>query len=149
MQRAFMVPLLFAALAVFGAYAEPDSDAYRLRWERAWNSAQEEAAFAPSKLTRRMVRAMVDPRPGETAEAHAERSFAAASRVERSIRLGVTYQEARARLRQTLRLESSDKTGKASRMAAKLAKAERKSASRGKSAATKTAKSPEKGKKGR
>ncbi len=150
MRSAFIASTLFAVFAVLGAFAQPaDPDADRIRWERAWDTVQEEAGFSPSELTRQLVRATVEARAGETAEAHAERTFAAALRVERSIRLGNTYQEARARLRQTLRIESSDKTGKGSRMATKLAKAERKNAANGKNAAKKAAKSSEKSKKGK
>lgn len=155
MSRTFMLPVMFAAFAILGVRAQPtvSEDAARERWEQAWNAAQESASFTPSKLTMKLVQTEIGEREGEAVEERAGRAFAAALEVERAMRLGYTYQETQARLRQTLRLEVSAGTEKGKRMAAKLAKIERTNSIGGKekalAAKNSSDKSSEKGKNGR
>lgn len=122
MPRKNIPPMLFAAM-LLAAFAIPGI------------SAQEAASFSPSKLARELVRTEIGERSGESAEARAGRIFAAEIDAEKALRLGYTYQETRARLRQTLRLEISAGEEKGKRMASKLAKIERKNSVRQKSKA--------------
>ncbi|MFA6504534.1 MAG: hypothetical protein WCT14_00465 [Treponemataceae bacterium] len=107
-------------------------------WEAAWNASSSSSSFVPSGLAREIVATELGARNGESETLHARRSFAAALDVERALRFGYTSQEARARLRQSLRLEASAGTEGGGRMAAKLAKVERKNSQSGKAGAVGT-----------
>lgn len=159
MPRTYIPSMLCAAmlLAVFstpGLSAQTASnDAADAEWERGWNAAQAEATFSPSKLARAMVQKETESQEGETVEGRAERAFASALQAEMALRLGYTYQEIRAQLRQTRRLEASSGEENGKRMAAKLANTERKNAARGAGkrigGQKGPEKTPEKGKSGR
>jgi nucleotidyltransferase/DNA polymerase involved in DNA repair len=98
------------------------------------------SSFAPSALARETALKELGAEPGESDEAFARRAFAAALSVERALRFGATCQEARARLHQELRLESSAGAENGKRMVAKLAKSERKNLKNQKSALKKVLK---------
>lgn len=155
MRRAFLLAFIFLTFAVLPMIAQPEAseEAAQDRWERAWGVAEAGSSFAPSKLAKELVRTGVRGRAGESPEDLAARAFAAAVAAERALRLGYTYQEARAQLRQRDRLEVSSGNGKGKRIAAKLAAIERKSAIRGKANGRKpppkTEQDPEKEKKGK
>lgn len=151
MRRAFGFYLFWAASSaafLFGQSPTVPADSDASRWNSAWESAAGSSPFGPSALARETVLGELGARPGESAESHARRAFAAALEVERSLRFGYTLQESRARLRRTLRLESSVGEGNGGRMAANLEKAERRNAKRGGSFAG-AGKSSWKGKSGR
>ena len=155
MSRTFMLPVMFAAFAILGVSAQPTGSeaSGHTRWEQAWDAAQASASFKPSKLARELVRTEIGEREGEAVEERAGRAFAAALEIERDLRIGYTYQETRAKLRQALRLEVSAGTEKGKRITAKLAKSERKNSvgNKGKALAAKTkpVTGSEKGKNGR
>jgi hypothetical protein len=131
MRRSFILFLFLAvSAAAFGQTRTPPTDA-AARWNVAWEAEEAASPFGPSVLARQAVLAELRARPDESAESHARRSFAAALAVERSLRLGYTLQESRARLRRSLRMADSAGAGNGERMAAKLEKMERASAKRG------------------
>ncbi len=133
MRRSFILFLFWtasAAASLFGQTQTPPTDA-AARWAVAWEAEAAASPFGPSVLARQAVLAELRARPDESAESHARRAFAAALAVERSLRLGYTLQESRARLRRSLRLADSAGAGNGERLAAKLEKMERASAKRG------------------
>ncbi len=155
MRRVVLLTFVFLTFAVLPMIAQPETpdETAQGRWERAWGVAEAGSSFAPSKLAKELARTEVLGRVGESPEDLATRAFAAAVAAERALRLGYTYQEARAQLRQRDRLEASSGNGKGKKIAAKMAAVERKSAIRGKASGrkppTKTEQGPEKEKKGK
>lgn len=134
MRRAFVFYLFWAAssaASLYGQSATMPVNSDGSRWAAAWESAAGSSPFVPSELARETVLRELGIKPGESAESHARRAFAAALELERSLRFGYTLQESRARLRRTLRLESSVGAGNGERMAENLEKAERRNAKRG------------------
>ena len=101
-------------------------------WRRAWEEAAASGPYAPSPV----ARAMAEAEFGDLSDAaHSAASyagfderfrlaFAAALQAERALRFGATAQEARAELRQRLRLHTERGETDGERIAGKLRKAE-------------------------
>lgn len=83
-------------------------------------------SFDPSPLARRISLSAIGPKSEtESEESHQVRAYEAALQVERSIRFGLTGQEALARLRQRLRLQAAAGDESAERVEAKMKAIER------------------------
>jgi hypothetical protein len=83
-------------------------------------------SFEPSPLAREIALSAIGPRSEtESEEAHLRRAYEASLQVERSLRFGLTGQEARARLRQRLRLLAAAGEEAGERVAAKMKEVER------------------------